>query len=76
MIARIFYDEDYTILFLDDEKMLEGECLEDPAALLNLLIDKKLTAVYEYIAFDDDKHVFKKCESLHDYINCSIPLPI
>ena len=41
MVARIFYDEDYTILFLDDEKVFEGECLE-PAVLLNLLIDKKL----------------------------------
>lgn len=76
MIARIFYDEDYAILFLDDEKMLEGECLEDPAVLLNLLIDKKLTDVYEYIAVDDDKYSFKKCKSLHEYIECSLPLPI
>ena len=55
MIARIFYDdEDYTILFLDDEKVFEGECLE-PAVLLNLLIDKKLTDVYEYVAVDGDE---------------------
>lgn len=76
MIARIFYDEDYTILFLDDEKMLEGECLEDPVVLLNLLIDKKLTDVFEYFAVDDDDYSYAKCKSIHDYINCSIPLPI
>lgn len=76
MVARIFYDdEDYTILFIDDEKVFEGEQLE-PATLLNLLIDKMLTDVYEYVAVDGDKYAFKKCESLHDYINCSIPLPI
>ena len=76
MVARIFYDdEDYIILFLDDEKMFEGEYL-DPAVLLNLLIDKKLTDVYEYVAVDGDEYSFKKCKSLHDYIECSLPLPI
>lgn len=75
MIARIFYDEDYTILFLDDEKVFEGEQLE-LATLLNLLIDKTLTDVYEYTAVDGDEYSFKKCKSLHDYIECSLPLPI
>lgn len=75
MVARIFYDEDYTIIFLDDDKVLESEQLE-PAVLLNLLIDKTLTDVYEYVAVDGEEYSFKNCNSLHDYIECSLPLPI
>jgi hypothetical protein len=57
------------------KKLEEIECANN-LLVAEMLIDKKLTDVYEYIAFDDDKRAFKKCESLHDYINCSIPLLI
>lgn len=63
------------LFFFDDDKVFEGKCLGQ-ATLLNLFADKKLTDIFEYVAIDSDDYSYDKCINIHDYIECSIPLPI